>query len=86
MRFLILLAIFLTLQDEQAANHISPKAESAISRFVKAKGGMSALKKIENYSIKGEVVSGSKIVGKFEIYQTANRHLFVRASCRPWPP
>ncbi|HBV63409.1 MAG TPA: hypothetical protein DEF45_10350 [Rhodopirellula sp.] len=74
---ILLLAIFSPLQKEPTLKKISPKAESVISRFIRAKGGESALKKIRDYAITGEVVAGERVVGTFEIFQAANRHLTI---------
>jgi hypothetical protein len=72
-----LFAFVSPLQDEQLAKHISPEAESVISRFVQVKGGEAALNKIRDYTIKGDVVSGTETVATFEIYQAPNRHLSI---------
>ena len=73
----LLIAFVSFLRDEQIAKQISPKAESVIARYIQAKGGESALKKIKDYAIKGDVVSDAETVGTFEIYQAANRHLSI---------
>ena len=73
----IVLAFLTPFQNEQNEKHLSPQVKSVISRFVRAKGGKSALENVKNYTIKGEVVSGTDTVGTFEIWQAANRHLSI---------
>ena len=73
----ILLAFLTPFQNEQNEKHLSPQVKSVISRFVRAKGGKSVLENVKNYTIKGEVVSGTDTVGTFEIWQAANRHLSI---------
>lgn len=77
LQFLFVLALFLQHQEGKNTAHVSPKADAVISSFVRAKGGESALTKIKDYTIKGEVVSGNKVVGTFESFQAANRHLSI---------
>ena len=77
LQFFFVLALFLQHQEGKNTAHVSPKADAVISSFVRAKGGESALTKIKDYTIKGEVVSGNKVVGTFESFQAANRHLSI---------
>ena len=57
-----------TVQIEQTLKKISPKVDSVMSKFIRAKGGESALNKIKDYAIKGDVVAGGSVVGTFEIF------------------
>ncbi len=77
LQILLVLALFLQHQEGKNTAHLSPKADAVISSFIRAKGGESALKKIKDYTIKGEVVSSNKVVGTFEIFQAGNRHLSI---------
>lgn len=72
-----LLAFVTPLQDEPTAEHISPKAKTIIARYVQAKGGESLIRKIRDYTIKGEVVAGNETIATFETYQGANRHISI---------
>jgi hypothetical protein len=75
MRFAATLFACFTVQCTALdAQETVPSAETVIEKFITAKGGESALRKIKNYTIKGKVYSKQEVVGEFEIYQAANRH------------
>jgi uncharacterized protein (DUF1330 family) len=69
-----LIACIAIQQNDQES---TPTAESVIEKFIVAKGGEPALRKIKNCTIKGTVLSKNEIVGEFETYQAAGRHLSI---------
>lgn len=73
----ILITCFAIHQNDEKAQESTPTAETVIERFIVAKGGESALRKIKNYTVKGKVLSKNEKVGEFEIYHAANRHLSI---------
>lgn len=75
--FAMLFACLPVTQAGGDANEHRPTAESVIEQFVIAKGGEAAMRKVENYTLKGKVLSKNKIVGEFEVYQAANRSLSI---------
>lgn len=78
MNYFAILILCLTFQQaEHAAQEPALTAEAVIQKYVAAKGGKSALRKIKNYVIKGRVISGNEVLGKFESYQAASRHLSI---------
>ena len=74
MIFLATLIAWLAIpQNDKTVEEASPTAESVIEKFITAKGGESALRAIENYTITGKVISKNNVVHEFESYQAAGR-------------
>ena len=75
--FATFLLLFAFQQGTPAGQTQPPTAESIIEKYIAAKGGEAALRKIKNYKITGNVLSKNKTIVSFETYQAAGRHLTI---------
>ena len=75
--FAMLFACLPIQQTDGSEQAPDSAAKSVIEEFIIAKGGEAAIRKIKNTSVKGKVFSKNELIGEFESYQTADRHLSI---------